>query len=323
MPVKYPTLTQPAYVDLVVAGAIDAAPPVYTPIAFADSVLHPEWGVEDAVQITGIMKELAATYPQSKVKQKLKTQAFVSFPDLRMVHGAVTGRKFRLKDTKELLAQETAQVINKGMRWRLAFDEAAELAGFIQGTSRFRIGLSPRKGDGRKQRVFIGGSIRRRMPFVKDIDLVVGRSLWPDVKQNIEKGFKASRTPSIFKPQFVSGGNEKLVYRLPYLSELDDDEVEKITHFINVDIWRSDKAGLPSGAFQLFVTGPKDYNIQMRAKAKKKGYKLNQYGLYKDDKFITSSEAEIYRKLGLEYKPPEFRTAYRRWQLKTAPPWQA
>lgn len=62
------------------------------------------------------------------------------------------------------------------------------------------------------------------------------------------------------------------------------------------------------GAAMQYFTGNKEHNITMRKIAVKKGYKLNEYGLYKGAKIIAGkSEEEIYKKLGLKYIPPEIR----------------
>src|SRR3989338_7106420 len=63
------------------------------------------------------------------------------------------------------------------------------------------------------------------------------------------------------------------------------------------------------GAALQYFTGDKYHNIQLREIAVKKGYKLNEYGLYKGDKIIAGkTEEEIYEKLGFEWMPPEIRT---------------
>jgi len=63
------------------------------------------------------------------------------------------------------------------------------------------------------------------------------------------------------------------------------------------------------GAALAYFTGSKDHNIQMRELAIKKGFKLNEYGLFdKNEKRIAGrTEEEIYEKLGLEWIPPEMR----------------
>lgn len=58
----------------------------------------------------------------------------------------------------------------------------------------------------------------------------------------------------------------------------------------------------------LYFTGSQQFNIAMRFDAKKQGYVLNQHGLFKNLKLIpTSSEREIFDKLGLVYVDPSKR----------------
>lgn len=62
------------------------------------------------------------------------------------------------------------------------------------------------------------------------------------------------------------------------------------------------------GAGLQYFTGSKDHNIALREIAQTKGYKLNEYGLWRGKKVITGrDEEEIYEKLGLQYIEPELR----------------
>ena len=64
------------------------------------------------------------------------------------------------------------------------------------------------------------------------------------------------------------------------------------------------------GSALLYFTGSKSHNVSLRQRAIKMGYSLNEYVLSreKDGKFVASkTELEIYKKLGLEYIPPELR----------------
>lgn len=72
------------------------------------------------------------------------------------------------------------------------------------------------------------------------------------------------------------------------------------------------------GAALQYFTGSKDHNVQVRQIAVKKGYKLNEYGLYdKKDKLISSkNEEDIYETLGMQWMPPEMREA--RGEVKLA-----
>ena len=58
----------------------------------------------------------------------------------------------------------------------------------------------------------------------------------------------------------------------------------------------------------LYSTGSKQFNINLRTKAKKLGYKLNQEGLFKNNKKINvRGEKGIFKKLKVPYLPPEKR----------------
>ena len=62
------------------------------------------------------------------------------------------------------------------------------------------------------------------------------------------------------------------------------------------------------GAALQYFTGGKEHNIALRNIAIKKGYKLNEYGLFKGKTHIAGrTEKEIYQKLGLKWMPPELR----------------
>ncbi|MBD3309941.1 DNA polymerase/3'-5' exonuclease PolX [Candidatus Woesearchaeota archaeon] len=68
-----------------------------------------------------------------------------------------------------------------------------------------------------------------------------------------------------------------------------------------------------AGAMQYF-TGSKEHSIEVRKIAKKKGYKLSEYGIFKrtrgkgkNKKIPLKNEDSLYNKLGLQYIPPEMR----------------
>ena len=60
----------------------------------------------------------------------------------------------------------------------------------------------------------------------------------------------------------------------------------------------------------LYFTGSYELNQNMRLKAKKMGYKLNEYGLYDlktNDMIVVTSEQEIFEKLEMNYLLPNQR----------------
>lgn len=81
-----------------------------------------------------------------------------------------------------------------------------------------------------------------------------------------------------------------------------------------VNIYRTDKDKV--GAISLFVTGPTEYTIYVRGVARRKGYKLNQYGLFKKDKCVASeTEKKILGLLNLPVILPVDRSRFRSIQL--------
>ncbi len=77
---------------------------------------------------------------------------------------------------------------------------------------------------------------------------------------------------------------------------------------------------LEFGAALQYFTGNKQHNIKLRQIAIKKGYKLNEYGLFKGDKKIAgATEKEVYKKLNLPYLPPEIRHGQKELELKSVP----
>jgi DNA polymerase (family 10) len=68
---------------------------------------------------------------------------------------------------------------------------------------------------------------------------------------------------------------------------------------------------VPSGAYGAalqYFTGSKAHNVRLRNRAKSKGMKLSEYGLYKGKKIVAGkTETEVYNALGLTFVPPELR----------------
>lgn len=62
------------------------------------------------------------------------------------------------------------------------------------------------------------------------------------------------------------------------------------------------------GAALQYFTGSKEHNVRLREMAVKRKWKLNEWGLFDGDKPLAGEdEADIYKKLGLPYIPPEQR----------------
>lgn len=135
-------------------------------------------------------------------------------------------------------------------------------------------------------KVSVAGSLRRKKARIRDIDIVVATrhpakvidvyTSMPDVKKVLAKG--STKATVVLK----SG-------------------VQSDIRVFPPEQW---------GSGLLYLTGSKGFNIEMRKAAIKKGYKLNEYGLFKGKKRIAGrTEREVFKKLGMKFVKPEKREA--------------
>jgi len=130
----------------------------------------------------------------------------------------------------------------------------------------------------------VAGSVRRRKETIGDIDILV-----------------ASSKPEKVMERFVG---------LPFVAHIyahgKTKTAVKLKNGLDADL-RVVPAESFGSALNYF-TGSKDHNVALREIAVKKGYKLNEYGLWKGRKMVAGkTEEEIYTALGLRYIEPEMR----------------
>ncbi len=62
------------------------------------------------------------------------------------------------------------------------------------------------------------------------------------------------------------------------------------------------------GAALQYFTGSQQHNVKLREIAIRKGFKLNEYGVYQDDVSVAGeTEQDVYAALGMQWVPPELR----------------
>lgn len=133
-------------------------------------------------------------------------------------------------------------------------------------------------------RAEIAGSLRRRKEVVKDIDIVAATARPGPLME-----FFAS-LPVV--DSVIAKGETKTSIRLK--------------SGMNADLRAVSEEEFPFAL--MYLTGSKDHNTTMRGIAKKAGYKLNEYGLFKGErKTACRREEDIFAKLGMAYIPPEMR----------------
>jgi DNA polymerase (family 10) len=133
------------------------------------------------------------------------------------------------------------------------------------------------------KRIKIVGSIRRKEKNPVDIDIV----LIPKKEENKRKIEEILSR----KGKFLEGGEQRANFRI--------EGVKVELYYTLPEEW---------GAAMLSDTGPFGASIGLRIIAKSKGLRLNQHGLFKNERRIAGkTEKEIYSALGKEWKKPEDR----------------
>ncbi|MDP6561864.1 MAG: nucleotidyltransferase domain-containing protein [Candidatus Peribacteraceae bacterium] len=130
-------------------------------------------------------------------------------------------------------------------------------------------------------RVDVAGSFRREKETVGDIDILL-------VTTAPEKVSDAIAALKIVRDIAVKG-EKKISFDLHNGLRVD-------VRLVKADQW---------GAALMYFTGSKEHNIAVRKVAMKKGWKLNEYGLFDGEEVVASKEEkDIYDALDLRYFEP-------------------
>ena len=128
------------------------------------------------------------------------------------------------------------------------------------------------------------GSLRRGRETVGDLDLLVTGS-----------------DPAGIADHFVKFPGIEAI-----LAKGEDKVSVKLKNDLQVDVRLIERSAY--GAALHYFTGSKEHNVALRDRAKRHGWKLNEYGLFHGEKILASrAEEEIFAKLGLPWIPPELR----------------
>ena len=133
-------------------------------------------------------------------------------------------------------------------------------------------------------RVDVAGSFRREKETVGDIDILL-------VTTSAEEVSDAIAELSIVREIAVKG-EKKISFDLHNGLRVD-------VRLVKADQW---------GAALMYFTGSKEHNIAVRKVAMKKGWKLNEYGLFEGETIVASKEeSDIYSALELRFYEPKER----------------
>ena len=131
------------------------------------------------------------------------------------------------------------------------------------------------------ERTMTCGSLRRELPIVGDIDLVI-------------LGSVVEFRPKLLKMKWFRIIEPSQGVRT--LLGIVEKDIQVNIYFVKPEAW---------GAMVLFLTGSKFFNILIRSYAKKQGLKLNQYGLWHGEVLIAGKEEkQIFDALGLKWVDP-------------------
>lgn len=136
----------------------------------------------------------------------------------------------------------------------------------------------------------ICGSLRRKIPQVRDADIAVESGNLLDVTVHVANACRRN----------------KIKCELNSNVKLESKKVDITIAGIKFNIYKAKKDEW--GSMLLTLTGNFLFNILMRARAKTFDLKLNQYGLFHSDEIIAGkTEEQIFAALGMPYVRPEDR----------------
>jgi len=144
--------------------------------------------------------------------------------------------------------------------------------------------INPLKELPEVKTITAAGSLRRQKETVRDIDILITSD----------------------KPKKIMDAFVKLPLVKDTLAEGETKSSVRTKEDVQIDCRVVEEKSF--GATLLYFTGSKNFNIKLRQMAIKRGLKINEYGVFKNDKFICGkTEEEIFKQLGLAYVEPELR----------------
>ncbi len=179
------------------------------------------------------------------------------------------------------IKEKTIENISKGIELLKRGRERMTLAQAMQVADEF---ISALKKLSEVKRISVAGSLRRQKETVRDIDILM-ISKKPKKIMDVFTGLPDVAT-------VLAKGETKSSVRTKGDVQVDC-RVEEEKSF---------------GAALLYFTGSKNFNIRLRQLAIKRGLKINEYGVFRKNRFVCGkTEEEIFEILGMSYIEPELR----------------
>jgi DNA polymerase/3'-5' exonuclease PolX len=186
----------------------------------------------------------------------------------------------RAKKYQDMLPVEAKYSIKYPIEDELSYDFVHSLINYLPG---YLIGV---------------GGYRRQKAILHDVDVVTLKDL-DEVSRDLQKlSEKSEKLETSFRyvGEYSVGGTRKRSFVIHFRDK-----------YLILDVFRITKEEKPYA--MLHYTGSSQFNIRVRAVAKRQGMKLNQFGLYdKNGELIKcSTEREVLKAIGVTYKAPTAR----------------
>ncbi len=265
-------------------------------------------GILGLMELQGVGKGLAEKIKEfletGKIKkyEELKKKYPIDFSNLTRIQGMGSKRAFILyKELGVRTVDDLSKAINshkisqlKGFGKRSESELEKGLLLLESSKGRITLGAALPEAEaiikrlinsGFVEKAELAGSTRRMKETVGDLDILV-ISNKPDLVMEF-----AGHLPEV----------ESVIVKGPTKTTV----MLKIGISCDIRVVKKESFG---AAMQYFI-GSKDHNVKVRQLAIKKGYKLNEYGLFdlKERIVANDDEKEIYKLLGMSYPEPEMR----------------
>jgi DNA polymerase (family 10) len=269
--------------------------------------IYKRGGIKALMEIPGVGQSIAEKIEEyiktGKIKyyEEFKKKIPVNLEELTQVEGLgpkkikVLYQKLKIRNLKDLekaaKAHKIAPLFGFGEKTEKNILEGIEFLKRSKG--RFLLGdilpivkdvYQKLKSLKEVKKIDVAGSVRRMKETIGDVDFLV----ISDKPQKVMDFFTS--LPGIVK--IWGKGTTKSSVRMKEGFDMDIRVLPEKSY----------------GAALQYFTGSKEHNIALRKIAIEKGLKLSEYGLFKGSKMIAGrTEEEVYKKLGMDWIPPEMR----------------
>jgi DNA polymerase (family 10) len=265
--------------------------------------------IEELARLPGIGKDLAA-----KIRDVAETGTTAMFDEMKL---KVPLEVVALTELQGMGPKRVKMLLERGIR-NLQQLESAARAGGLNGLPGFGATLQRKILEAIERAAQSGGRVLLSAAWPVAEELVTRLRAIPGVTHAETAGsFRRRRETVGDLDLLVCGGAPETVMEAltgydrvgEILARGETKSSVRLISGLQVDLRLVPEESF--GAALLYFTGNKQHNIELRKIAIANGWSLSEYGIADDHEQILAgrTEEEVYRKLGLEWVPPELREA--------------